>query len=269
MSATLVTTVRATEPCRVRNLGLVLDWYSRLEGWELLVIEQGASPMLDSTGWSSAARHVFVPNPGPFNKGWGMNVGSRLASHDLLYFCDADLLVPHAALQTSASLCRGRLQAVNPYDRLIELENAETDALAAASGEPGFDDPRAAERRGRGERLPFCGGSFMMRRALFRRLGGFDERYLGWGAEDDALTVKLTRMCVEIASLESRAAVHLWHPRPLEQTYGNPLYAESRRRLERLQRLQDDELQFLCDVQRQIMGNPDKHLRTQAFRQDP
>ena len=61
-----------------------------------------------------------------------------------------------------------------------------------------------------------------MRRNLYNALGGFDERYLGWGAEDDAITVKLQRMTTELAVLEGRAAVHLWHERGDLATFGNP-----------------------------------------------
>ncbi len=257
----LITTFRAADPARTRNLERVLAWYARMPDWELLVVEQDATPMLDSSEWPGSVRHVYLPNPGPFNKGWGLNVGAQLSRREVLYFCDADLLLPHDALATASSLCQRRVLAVNPYDHLRELNRDETEAILNGTTEPDFDPAHASRGRGDREQLNFCGGAFLMRRDLHRRLGGFDERYVGWGAEDDAMSLKLGRFTSNVAQLELRAAVHLWHPRPEAQTFGNPHYERNRARLERLGEISDDQLVFLCDLQRQIMGNPDKYLR--------
>lgn len=265
VSITLVTTFRARDAQRVRNLETILRWYEQMPHWELLVIEQDREPHLDSSAWSASARHVFLPNSGPFNKGWGMNTGARLAANDVLLFCDADLLLPLTALQTGENLARRRVAAVNPYDRLIELDEDETEALLRADPTqiaPDFDAPRARSERGNREQLPFCGGAFFMRRSMHRQLGGFDERYLGWGGEDDALSTKLLRSTSSVASLESRSAIHLWHARDYEHTFGDPHYPANRARLKRLRRADKESLIFLCDVQRQIMGNPDKYTAT-------
>ncbi len=261
MSVTLVTTVRAVDEHRARNLEYTLRWYTQMPDWELLVVEQDAAPSLDSSGWSPQVRHVFVPNPGPFNKSWGMNVGALLASHPLLYLCDADLLVPQSALETGTSLCRNRVVAVNPYGKLAELAQDETQALLETAGTPDFSDPRASRTRGKGEQLPYCGGAFFIRQSVFRQIGGFDERYLGWGGEDDALGIKLAAFTTDLGTVDRQTAVHLWHPRSPEQTFGSPFYTSNRERLQRLAQMSREDLLFLIDVERQLMGNPDKYLR--------
>ena len=98
-----------------------------------------------------------------------------------------------------------------------------------------------------------------MRRNLYNALGGFDERYLGWGAEDDAITVKLQRMTTELAVLEGRAAVHLWHERGDLATFGNAHYPNNLRMLQEVAQAPADTLRFQSDLQRQIMGNPGKY----------
>ncbi len=90
-------------------------------------------------------------------------------------------------------------------------------------------------------------------------MGGFDERYLGWGAEDDAMTLRMQRLTADVAMMEGRAAIHLWHERNDASTFGNPHYPENLGMLKRLATLTDDGLRFQCDLQRQIMGHPGKY----------
>ncbi len=259
-SISFITTVRIGEEARRRNLETVLAWYGRVSGWEIVVVEQDDAPRLDSDDWAPGIKRVFVRNPGPFNKNWGYNVGVRAARAEVLFFCDADLLLAHSALSTAATLCTRRALAVNPYDRIADLDETESGALHAGTIEPDFERADAsATRAGGRERLCFCGGAFFMRRSLHHLMGGFDERFLGWGAEDDANTLRMQRVTQNVAALEGRAALHLWHVRDELATFGNPHYPDNLQRLNWTAQAGDAELRFLCEVQRQIMGNPGKY----------
>ena len=176
-----------------------------------------------------------------------------------LFLCDADLLVPAPALETSVSLCTRRVLAVNPYDALADLDRTESDCLLAGEASPRFDREDASDRRGAREQLCFCGGAFMMRRSLHQHMGGFDERYLGWGGEDDAMSLRLERTTAEVAVVQGRTALHLWHAREHATTFGNAHYQANLKRLAALQALPDNEFRFMSDVQRQIMGHPGKY----------
>lgn len=260
-SVSFITTVRVGDDARRRNLAYVLDWYRRMPDWEWIVVEQDAEPELDSADWPYELKRLFVFNPGPFNKGWGYNVGVGAARAEVLFFCDADLLIPHAALSTAAGLCGRRVLAVNPYDRLADLSAARSESLLSGAAEPDFSDAAASDIRHGTEKLCFCGGGFFMRRALHRLMGGFDERFLGWGGEDDAMTLRMRRVTGDIAEVEGRAALHLWHERGAIGTFGNPHYPNNLRLLDALRAAPDNALRCLCDTQRQIMGNPGKYER--------
>ena len=258
-SISMIVTVRASSEARRHNLSYVLDWYQQMPDWELLVVEQDQAPELDSTEWRYTTKRLYVVNPGPFNKGWGFNVGARAARSDVLFFCDADLLLAHSALKAAQSLCSRRALAVKPFDCLIDLNQADTQSILSGRLAPDFEREDASKIRGDREALCFCGGAFFMRRNLYNALGGFDERYLGWGAEDDAITVKLQRMTTELAVLEGRAAVHLWHERGDLATFGNPHYPNNLRMLQEVTQASAESLRFQSDLQRQIMGNPGKY----------
>lgn len=265
-TVSFITTVRIGDDARRQNLEAVLAWYRNMAGWELVIIEQDDAPQLDSDHWAPELKRVFVRNPGPFNKNWGYNVGTRVARGEVLFFCDADLLLERSALTTAATLCARRAMAVNPYDRIADLDQAESAAIASGDVEPVFNRPDASNVRAGRERLCFCGGAFFMRRALHQLMGGFDERFLGWGAEDDANTVRLQRVAgaAVLSAVENRCALHLWHPRDELSTFGNPHYPENMHLLRWANTAGDAGLRFLCDVQRQIMGNPGKYERPKA-----
>jgi GT2 family glycosyltransferase len=117
-------------------------------------------------------------------------------------------------------------------------------------------------REARQEFIVFAGGLFVIRREAYLRLGGFDERFRGWGGEDDAMTIKLRRSGMPLAECGERPALHLWHSREPGATTGQPHYAANRQLLADYATYRDEELSRLCEVQRQVIGNPHKYSPT-------
>lgn len=61
--------------------------------------------------------------------------------------------------------------------------------------------------------LPGAGAFQSWPRAWFERVGGFDERMAGWGAEDDDLRARARRDGLRFVSLQRFATLcHQWHP---------------------------------------------------------
>ena len=55
----------------------------------------------------------------------------------------------------------------------------------------------------------------VMRRSCFEAVGGFDERYLGWGGEDEAFAMSLDTICGRHFRM-NEAIYHMWHqPAPI------------------------------------------------------
>jgi hypothetical protein len=85
----------------------------------------------------------------------------------------------------------------------------------------------------------FRGGDFLLARADFERVNGFDENFLGWGCEDDDFGRRLRAAGVRLISVLNRTWVyHLWHPpaptRPSEwKQGGNVSYLQREVRLTR------------------------------------
>jgi len=72
------------------------------------------------------------------------------------------------------------------------------------------DDPYGAV-------LPFHAGGFLVDRATFDSVGGYCERYAGWGNEDDDLLLKLggrTTVVRAWREVPTMVCLHFEHPRP-------------------------------------------------------
>jgi hypothetical protein len=256
----IVTYRGASGSDRRANLDAVLAWLADMPDLDTLVVEQDMYPRLAPPLPHLGARVVFAYNPGPFNKAWGLNVGARLAGADVLLFGDADVIVP-GGLDEAATLCTRLATVAKPYRHLVDLTPEET-AHVRAQGARGARvrvDAARLDRDAIGERLVLCGGWFAMRSAAFAALGGFDERFVGWGGEDDAMSIKVERARLTTYELDGAPALHLWHPRTRESTTGQPHYASNRDLVGDYLAYDDDALARLQEVQRQTCGRRDKY----------
>jgi hypothetical protein len=251
---------RADSQARSENLRCVLGRLSRLPGLEVVLVEQDAVSRVDSRSLPSNCVHVFAKNAGPFNKAWGVNVGYRKSSGDVIAVGDTDVIVNAQALRTCFDECGRGIAAVRPYDRWVDLTPEESRSLIDGDGEVSVArSPQSVDREGIGEFISFCSGLFVIRRDAYLQLGGFDESFIGWGGEDDAMTVKLVRFGLATRILEGETALHLWHERSHQSRYGHPHYAQNVDLLKHYAACKVEELQSLCRRGRESMGDMAKY----------
>lgn len=259
LKASYLMTFRDSDGARSALLRAVVDWLLAVPEFEVIVVEQDTVSRLDARPLPASVKTLFAYNNGPFNKAWGLNVAARQASHDLLVIGDADMVMPGDALQRSVSACAERFDAVNPYAHLCDLSEIETRKYLA--GELELADIEAAERVDRtpaGEFLCFCGGICVFRRDVYFALGGMDENFLGWGGEDDAMSINLQRYTKRLAVQQGSTAYHLWHPRS-PRRYQHPHYRRNLVLLEQYRTCTDPALEKLRATQRASMGDAERY----------
>ena len=258
--ATYILTYRAdANGERRRNLDAVLGWLAGQPQVAVIVVEQDAAPTLEAVP-HPRCQVLFAYNPGAFNKGWGLNIGFRLAQSEWIGFGDGDVIVGDALWQ-SFQLLRQGLLAVKPYRQLIDLTEEESVPVRAGAFKrvPARPANVPQNRDPIGERLVFAGGSFVIHRQAFVALGGWDERFRGWGGEDDALSWRIERSRLSCTELDIAPALHLWHARPREATFGQPHYAANQRLLDDYRNYADAQLERLAEVQLQLAGYREKY----------
>ncbi|MGB8635264.1 MAG: galactosyltransferase-related protein [Rhodanobacteraceae bacterium] len=251
------------EPSRRDNLLAVLTWLAQYPMFVPIVVEQDDAPRLSAPLPSPNCKHIFAYNPGPFNKSWGFNIGFRASDSPWIAFADADVILGSSLPATTEYLREG-FQAIKPYRTLIDLDPQETRRVAAGEFDwlPPRDAGHARNREGGGEYIVFAGGVFLIARAAFVHVGGWDERFRGWGGEDDAMSYKLERARLPAIELDQRPAVHLYHPRTPQTMSAQPHYAANLSLLEDYRRLEDPELRRFAEVQMQSIGYREKYRPT-------
>lgn len=250
---------RAQHRERSNNLHYVLDWFSRLRDTELLLVEQGPAPSLESDELDHTVSYAFIFNPGPFNKSWAFNVGAIQAVGTVLALGDADLLVDTDVVQACLEKCVDDFEAINPYSHLIDLTQNQTERVLGGEPLPG-PEGQQVDRDYKGEYLCFCGGLYVINRSAYLRLGGQDERFVGWGGEDDAMSVKVG-LLDRVAVNNSGLAYHLYHPAASDSVAGAPEYSENMRLLGDYRRMSPRQLEALCGNQVPF-GDPNKYRRS-------
>lgn len=151
-----------------------------------------------------------------------------LASHaPYLLFCDGDCILPTG--HVGEHLRHRRPNFVNAGDccRLPQFISERLDATAIRLGQLDHWAPRDEQKRLQRQyrkaqfynllRHPtkpkLIGNNIGIWRKDCERINGFDEKFVGWGCEDDDFRLRLRRVGVKIKSiLKWTCSYHLWHP---------------------------------------------------------
>lgn len=189
----------------------------------ILVPRRAGDPRRDAT-WEYVRAHweaMGLPiheghhDEGPFNAAAARNEAARLAGDwEVAVFVDADtVMLDHSPVRKAIALAARSGQFVRPYDRYWMTDEDSADELIRTGARP-----RRARRLGSG----FHGGVNVVPRRLWDDVGGYDERFRGWGWEDTAFEYA----CRALGGFHQLPGevFHLWHPISGDRSSDNPQY---------------------------------------------
>lgn len=182
----------------------------------------------------------------PFNQAASRNKAVAESTGDLLVILDADVLVDRQQLRNAVALTEANWMIWTiPYIYYVELSAAVTKYALD------HDDGRAyhldrdciiyptPERWGQS-----ISGALVVSRAIYELVGGYDERFVTWGFEDQAIYLALETLVGRGTRLGGRLD-HFWHP---WNEYKNG-------------RLPEPEMQTLFDRYQQAFGDKNAMAR--------
>ena len=203
-------------PYRLRNINAIVKHIRACfkDIVEIIVVEQG----FKKSDIPNVDKHLLLPEVGLFKKAKIMNIGALNASYDSIVFADNDIVLSKISIIESLNGL-ALYDVVNPYGGVIDLDEQQSNNLLDNGIVPQVD---MTKTRGA---VVFAGGVFVVRKLAFYKIGGFDESFIGWGGEDDALTVKFARLCRGV-ELTRHRCFHLYHDRinhgrPYHENYNN------------------------------------------------
>ena len=155
------------------------------------------------------------------------NAAIRKSTGDVLFFVDGDSLVVPEALRAHSEQCEPGTACAGTRFFLGERQTANVLGDAATMDDV-LDLARRSGRWARRKlfvmnavyrhtrlktRPKLIGGNCSVHRSDLERINGFDERFIGWGREDDDLARRLRRSGVRVRDVcLDCLVVHLHHP---------------------------------------------------------
>lgn len=192
------------KPDRLMNLRRVLEWLQPFQGLEIIIVEQDKYSKISEL--NLRVKHIFLKTDKPFNKSWAFNVAASYVTTPIVIFGDSDLIM-HPQGFINAVQALDHYDVVNPYNSVIDLtpEEAMMDINSILQ----------INRIGRGEaaddiqKVPLCGGIIMFKKEKLNQIGGWNQGFYGWGAEDDFQSMKV-KMYLNHITLPNKC-YHLYH----------------------------------------------------------
>ncbi|HZG87977.1 galactosyltransferase-related protein [Paenibacillus sp.] len=164
----------------------------------------------------------------PFNRSKAINAAARKAARRVFVLADGDVIYDPSLL-VEAIQTLSHAPWVIPFNRVRDITKEKTEELLRK--DPCWPLPGLDERCTEGYMSEaFAGKINIFTREAFEKAGGFDERFVGWGGEDDAFLSAMKTFNGPFVRL-NRTVYHCWHPHAGPDS--NPHYQANLALLER------------------------------------
>lgn len=204
---------------RPQHLACQLAWWQQatgLEDVELLLVEVSAAPspgLGDRLAALPRSRYLHVPCAGTFHKTRALNCGLEQAQGFWVAPFDVDLLPVRQTLRQHMAIARRAPELLVSGYRLLSAAASLTlaalpAALASAQIAP-EDRPSALWKQlVQGERF---GVVPLFQRERLQAIGGWDERFVGWGGEDQDIIERYLADGRHLCRVPDLCYLHLAH----------------------------------------------------------
>jgi hypothetical protein len=153
--------------------------------------------------------------PGPFNRSAAINRAAE-GPWEVAVILDADVIAPPEQISIAVETARRRGKLVFGFTEYVALNAIVTRRVL--EGMPINEAKGAAIRKWNHE-----SSVVVVTREMWERVGGFDERFVGWGQEDVAFAQACRVLGGEPFRVPGRV-LHLWHGRSAERDRNLPAW---------------------------------------------
>lgn len=197
---------------REHHLNELINYFSKIDFHheiEIIVIEGSEEPTLTMLPLLLPYLKItHVPMVGTFHKSLLLNLGLKEARHEYVIPYDVDLLPLNNAIDRSLKIAKACPEILVSGYRLMSdtpFYKGNLDALDYAP-----EDSQSAVKKQivKGERFGVCP---IFKRKRLLDIGGWDEKFIGWGAEDQDIIERYCDNNIEMARFTSVAYIHLHH----------------------------------------------------------
>jgi predicted glycosyltransferase involved in capsule biosynthesis len=155
----------------------------------------------------------------PFSRSATHNVGARTSTKDVLLFCDADMIFDLDLIEKGLSIVND-VPWIAPMTQKWDFTWDSSNTLLSLPKDINIKQTikqydLQIDRKWGAERCR-AGAMLMITKENYFKMGGFDERFNGWGYEDNAFMLMAKETIGDYVESDA-IAYHLWHPTAMNQ----------------------------------------------------
>lgn len=146
----------------------------------------------------------------PYSKSEAVNNAFKKSTREILIIMDSDILIDIESLNTAISIV-DKYKFILPYNKLVRLDEKSTEKILNKEMF-NIEDIDINNNSIIKEESRMVGGIYVTTKEVYKNIGGFDERFRGWGGEDDAVLSCVKYIYGKYHRLDN-ILYHLYHTR--------------------------------------------------------
>ncbi len=173
-----------------------------------------------------------------FSRSRAINQAARQAIGDVLILADADTTIDAGALHMGLVIAIDWPWVI-PYTKYFNLDERSTRRILNSGKTeipPNFTYEHLIPHPAQAPYGDPVSGVVIVNKAAFEAAGGFDERFQGWGYEDNAFTAAMETLVAPARRVPNGAVYHLWHPVAPGTTWDSPTIEQNKKRFKQYER---------------------------------
>lgn len=186
------------------NVSLIIPFFGnqkdRVEIWKW--IEQRYKELMPNVEICIGTTDTMV-----FSKSQAINNAVKKSTKDILVLTDADIIMNINSIKESIGILTNK-NVIYPYSNLIRLSKSITNEIIS-NNLYGLENIKT-DSDCISYKIPknsIC----VISKELYKEIGGFDERFQGWGSEDIAFYYNLFTVSDKMINLDRYSIYHLYH----------------------------------------------------------
>ncbi|MCP1490237.1 galactosyltransferase-related protein [Peribacillus frigoritolerans] len=181
-----------------------------------------------------------------FNRSQAINLSAKQATRDIFVIADGDIFYDPAIITDSIKHLKKETWII-PFRKIKRISKNNTKKLMKTDPTWPLKCEVTDFETIHTSKSNYLGGLNIITRDKFMTVNGFDERFVGWGGEDDAFSCAVNTICGNYKRLD-HTLYHLWHPKVGYKRNPNAannlklreLYYQARRNKEKMKKIISD-----------------------------
>jgi len=218
---TIIIPVKIDSNDRLNNLDLVVNYLQNNITSNIIICEQDTEPSLEGR---YKCNYMYVKMGNNFNKSKSVNKAAKTVNTPVLAIYDTDALVTASQLAKATSVILDKkAQVMYPYDGRFYDVPKNYHSTLKNTGDLNVVNLNECKLFNSGS----VGGIVLFDKEIFLKYGGANEKFEGWGYEDNELYVRFQKVGCLIGRT-TKPLLHLTHERIKPAFYDRSLEGKNK-----------------------------------------